>query len=82
MVSCRNCSSHPSARRSAVLVAGIRPLTAGRILEKFVTPAHQAEFTRQHRAFVEAIRNRDPKASEMLMRAHLEHVRQLLFGVV
>ena len=54
----------------------------GRIMENFVTPAHQAEFTRQHRAFVEAIRNRDPKASEMLMRTHLEHVRQLLFGVV
>jgi DNA-binding FadR family transcriptional regulator len=54
----------------------------GRIMQNFVTPTHQAEFTRQHRAFVDAIRNRDPKAAESLMRAHLEQLRQLLFGGV
>jgi DNA-binding FadR family transcriptional regulator len=52
----------------------------GRLMENFVTPAHQREFTREHAAFVEAIRNRDSKAAESLMRAHLEQVRQQLFG--
>jgi DNA-binding FadR family transcriptional regulator len=52
----------------------------GRLMETFVTPAHQAEFSRQHCAFVEAIRHRDAKGAESLMRAHLEHVRQQLFG--
>jgi DNA-binding FadR family transcriptional regulator len=52
----------------------------GRLMENFVTPAHKAEFSRQHFAFVEAIRHRDSKRAEALMRAHLEHVRQQLFG--
>lgn len=51
-----------------------------RLMEDSLTPARQAEFAREHCAFVEAIRNRDPKAAESLMRAHLEHVRQQLFG--
>jgi DNA-binding FadR family transcriptional regulator len=52
----------------------------GRLMESFVTPAHQAQFSRQHRAFVEAIRHRDAKTAEALMRSHLEEVRQQMFG--
>ena len=52
----------------------------GRLMENFVTPAHQADFSDQHSGFVEAIRHRDAKRAEALMRAHLEHVRQQMFG--
>lgn len=52
----------------------------GRLMENFVTPAHQEEYSRQHFGFVEAISHRDARAAESLMRAHLEHVRHQLFG--
>lgn len=39
-----------------------------------------AEYIKQHSAIVEAIRARDPDVAEATMRAHLDTVRQHLFG--
>ena len=75
------------ATRSTLLIALYAAINApghkavwGRLKEKPLDPARQAEFTAQHQAIFAAIREREPDPAEAAMRAHLDTVYRHLFG--
>jgi GntR family transcriptional regulator, transcriptional repressor for pyruvate dehydrogenase complex len=53
----------------------------GRLDGNFLTPTLQVQYSEQHRGFVEAIKRRDDRAAETLMRFHLDAVEQQLLKV-
>lgn len=62
-------------------VNAVRVQTAwGRLRHAALTPERQADYCRDHRAFVEAIAARDAPGAELLMQRHIERVRRNLLG--
>jgi DNA-binding FadR family transcriptional regulator len=53
----------------------------GRLDGNFLTATLQVQYSEQHRGFVEAIKRRDDRAAETLMRFHLDAVEQQLLKV-
>lgn len=53
----------------------------GRLDGNFLTTTLQVQYSEQHRAFVDAIKRRDDRAAETLMRFHLDAVEQQLLKV-
>jgi DNA-binding FadR family transcriptional regulator len=56
-------------------------LVWGRLDGNFLTTTLQVQYSEQHRAFVDAIKRRDDRAAETLMRFHLDAVEQQLLKV-
>jgi DNA-binding FadR family transcriptional regulator len=52
----------------------------GQLKKKSVTPERRVAYQREHRAIVEALRDRDAARARELTLAHLLHVRQNLLG--
>lgn len=53
----------------------------GRLDGNFLTTTLQVQYSEQHRGFVDAIKRRDDRAAETLMRFHLDAVEQQLLKV-
>ena len=53
----------------------------GRLDGNFLTVTLQVQYSEQHRGFVDAIKRRDDRAAETLMRFHLDAVEQQLLKV-
>jgi DNA-binding FadR family transcriptional regulator len=52
----------------------------GRLKRKSLTPERRAEYEAQHRAIVEALRDRDAELACELLAGHLKQIRHNLFG--
>ncbi|MFC4275466.1 FadR/GntR family transcriptional regulator [Achromobacter aloeverae] len=52
----------------------------GRLKRNSLTPQRRAEYEQQHRAIVDALRDRDAAQAAVLMTGHLEQIRRNLFG--
>ncbi|CAM3520227.1 FCD domain-containing protein [Bordetella flabilis] len=52
----------------------------GRLKRNSLTPARRAEYEHQHRAMVNALRDRDASQAAGLMTAHLDQIQRNLFG--
>jgi DNA-binding FadR family transcriptional regulator len=52
----------------------------GRLKRNSLTPARRAEYEQQHRAMVNALRDRDARQAVGLMMAHLDQIQRNLFG--
>jgi DNA-binding FadR family transcriptional regulator len=52
----------------------------GRLKRKSLTPERRGEYERQHRAIVEALRDRDAELACELLTGHLQQIRHNLFG--
>jgi DNA-binding FadR family transcriptional regulator len=52
----------------------------GRLKRNSLTPARRAEYERQHRAMVNALRDRDARQAAVLMVEHLDQIQRNLFG--
>jgi DNA-binding FadR family transcriptional regulator len=52
----------------------------GMLKQRSVTPERRLVYEREHRALVDALRQRDKECARELMRCHLEQVRRNMFG--
>ncbi|WP_235610676.1 FadR/GntR family transcriptional regulator [Bordetella sp. H567] len=52
----------------------------GRLKRNSLTPARRAQYERQHRAMVDALRDRDAAQAAALMTEHLDQIQRNLFG--
>lgn len=52
----------------------------GRLKRNSLTPARRAQYERQHRAMVDALRDRDAAQAAALMVEHLDQIQRNLFG--
>jgi DNA-binding FadR family transcriptional regulator len=52
----------------------------GMLKQRSVTPERRLVYEREHRALVNALRQRDKECARELMRCHLEQVRRNMFG--
>ncbi|MGF7133248.1 DNA-binding FadR family transcriptional regulator [Paraburkholderia sp. EB58] len=52
----------------------------GRLKRKSLTPERRGDYERQHRAIVEALRDRDAELACELLTGHLQQIRHNLFG--
>jgi DNA-binding FadR family transcriptional regulator len=50
------------------------------IINRAFSPATRNESNVEHQHYIEAIANHDPASAESLMRAHLQAVKQIMFG--
>jgi len=52
----------------------------GRLKRHSLTPERRMEYEAQHRAIVEALRDRDAEQADLVLTGHLLQIQQNLFG--
>lgn len=63
------------------LVTAIRQQSEwGKLKDRIVTPERRVEYQQEHRAIVDALKNRDAERARGVILGHLQHARRNLFG--
>jgi len=52
----------------------------GRLKARSLTGSRRAQYERQHRALVDALRDRDAEAAQRVLIEHLDQIQRNLFG--